>query len=109
MSVQVIAAKAANKEHRAWRWLRGRLGGQLYRPGCPTTRDSVSFARVCKGACRGPGGTPHAKYFLFSNVGPTHARKRDLPDLLEPDLHGLPGTVEPGPGDVLARPSTTTS
>ncbi len=74
VSVQVIAAKGANKKHRAWRWLRGRLGGQLYRPGRPTTRDSVSFARVCKGACRGPGGTPHAKYFLFSNVGPRHAR-----------------------------------
>jgi hypothetical protein len=34
-----------------------------------------SFARQCKGACRGPGGTPHAKYFLFDKVGP-HKRHK---------------------------------
>ena len=27
---------------------------------------------MCRGACRGPGGTPHAKYFLFKNVGAAH-------------------------------------
>ena len=75
VSVQVVAAKAANKDHAAWRWLRKRLGSKLYRPGRTWTSETVSFARVCKGSCRGPGGTAHAKYFLFDKVGPTHARK----------------------------------
>ena len=44
---------------------------RLYKPGQPETRDKVSFARECRGSCRGRGGTPHAKYFLFTNVG-TH-------------------------------------
>jgi hypothetical protein len=74
VSVQVVAAKGANKDHRAWRWLRKRLGQKLYRPGYPVTREMYSYARACKGACRGPGGTPHAKYFLFNNVGVRHAR-----------------------------------
>jgi hypothetical protein len=75
VSVQIVAAKAANRDHAAWHWLRDRLGQRLFRPGAKTTRDKVSFARVCKGACRGPGGTPHSKYFLFDNVGPRHTRK----------------------------------
>ena len=33
------------------------------------SRDTVSFARACAGSCRGRGGTPHAKYFLFDKVG----------------------------------------
>ena len=75
VSVQVIAAKGANKDHAAWQWLRKKLGQKLYRPGYPTTRETVSFARSCKGSCRGPGGTAHAKYFLFDRVGPAKARK----------------------------------
>ena len=75
VSVQVIAARAANRDHAAWRWLRRKLGSRTYVPGRKTTRDTVSFARACRGACRGPGGTPHSKYFLFDNVGRTHARK----------------------------------
>jgi hypothetical protein len=76
VSVQVVAAKAANgADHAAWHWLRARLGQRLFAPHRKTTRDVVSFARECKGACRGPGGTPHSKYFLFDNVGPQHARK----------------------------------
>lgn len=74
VSVQVVAAKAANRDHDAWRWLRRKLGSRLYVPGRRTTRDSVSFARQCQGSCRGPGGTPHSKFFLFDNVGRTHAR-----------------------------------
>ncbi|MET0837420.1 MAG: phospholipase D-like domain-containing protein [Marmoricola sp.] len=75
VSVQVVAAKAANKDHPAWRWLSRKLGQKLYRPGYPATRETVSFARSCRGACRGPGGTAHAKYFLFDKVGPAKARK----------------------------------
>ncbi len=73
VSVQIVAAKGRNKTHRAWRWLRKKLGQKLYRPGHPATRETVSFARACKGACRGPGGTAHSKYFLFRDVGATHA------------------------------------
>ncbi len=73
-SVQVVAAKAANRGSGPWRYLRKRLGGRLYKPGHPTTRDLVSFARQCRGACRGPGGTAHAKYFLFDRVGARRAR-----------------------------------
>ena len=74
VSVQVVAAKSANKDHAAWRWLRKRLGSRLYRPGHPSTASVSSFARQCRGSCRGPGGTPHAKYFLFDNVGASHKR-----------------------------------
>ena len=73
-SVQVVAAKAANKGSGPWRYLRKRLGRRLYKPGHPTTRELVSFARQCRGSCRGPGGTAHAKYFLFDRVGARRAR-----------------------------------
>jgi hypothetical protein len=68
VSVQVVAAQAPNKDHRSWRWLRKHLGSKLYRPGYPTSQDTVSFARTCRGACRGLAGTAHAKYFLFDKV-----------------------------------------
>ena len=71
VSVQIVAAKSPNRSNKPWNWLRKRLGAKLYRPGYPDTRDTVSFARTCRGACRGAGGTPHAKYFLFHKVGPS--------------------------------------
>ena len=74
VSVQVMAAKTANGDHGAWKWLRKRLGSRLFRPGHPDTRDTYSFARQCRGSCRGYGGTAHAKYFLFDNVGSRHTR-----------------------------------
>ncbi len=69
VSVQVMAAQTANGDHGAWHWLRKRLGTNLYKPGHPITRDTYSFARQCRGSCRGYGGTAHAKYFLFDRVG----------------------------------------
>ena len=69
VSVQVMAAKAANKHNRPWKYLRKHFGGTLARPGHPATANTVSFARQCRGSCRGPGGTAHAKYFLFDKVG----------------------------------------
>ncbi len=75
VSVQVIAARAPNRDHAAWRWLRKRLGSRLSRPGYPSTGRMFSFARECRGSCRGPGGTPHSKYFMFDNVGAAHVRK----------------------------------
>jgi phosphatidylserine/phosphatidylglycerophosphate/cardiolipin synthase-like enzyme len=74
VSVQVVAAKAANTDHQSWEWLRKRLRSRLFRPGHPVTGPMYSFARECRGACRGPGGTPHSKYFLFDNVGAGHLR-----------------------------------
>ena len=106
-SVQVVAAKAANKGSGPWRYLRKRLGGRLYKPGHPTTRDLVSFARQCRGACRGPGGTAHAKYFLFDRVGARRARHH-LQHLDEPHpdrLHRQWNQAQV----MKSRASTTTS
>ena len=74
VSVQVVAAKAANKGSGPWRYLRNKLGQKVARAGHRGSRDMVSFARQCLGACRGPGGTAHAKYFLFDRVGPKRVR-----------------------------------
>jgi phosphatidylserine/phosphatidylglycerophosphate/cardiolipin synthase-like enzyme len=74
VSVQVVGAKAANKHKRPWKWLKKRFGSRLTRPGHPETANTVSFARECRGSCRGPGGTAHAKYFLFDKVGRTRQR-----------------------------------
>ncbi len=72
VSVQVVAANSANDESGAWKWLKGQFGSRLYQPGNPQTRDMVSFARECRGSCRGRGGTAHAKYFMFTNVSTAH-------------------------------------
>jgi hypothetical protein len=72
VSVQIVAAKARNAPNPQWRFLKRKFGSRLARPGQPSTVNQVSFARECRGACRGRGGTPHAKYFLFTNVGRTH-------------------------------------
>ena len=74
VSVQVIAARRANRHHPAWRWLRHRLGSRLAHPSVAQSADRVSFARQCRGSCRGRGGTPHAKYMLIDKVGPTQTR-----------------------------------
>jgi hypothetical protein len=72
VSVQILAAKGPNKRHRPWKWLRKRLPHSLYRAGHPETISRWSFARHCRGSCRGRGGTAHSKYLLFSNVGAYH-------------------------------------
>ena len=74
VSVQIMGAATANTEYAPWQYLRRSLGAYLYRPGHPETAEEYSFARQCRGACRGSGGTPHSKYFLFDNVGSGHAR-----------------------------------
>jgi len=74
VSVQIVAARQANKDHKQWKYLKQHLGQRLYIPGKAGSRDKVSFARECSGACRGPGGTAHAKYFMFDNVGSGHTR-----------------------------------
>ncbi len=73
-SVQVIGARSRNSDSNSWRWLKRSLGSRYYKPGVPGSSERVSFTRDCAGACRGRGGTPHAKYFLFDNVGYAHKR-----------------------------------
>src|SRR6476620_5522651 len=74
VSVQIVAATTANVESASWAWLKRQLGAARYVPGHPETTETQSFARQCRGACRGRGGTPHSKYFLFDNVGSSHQR-----------------------------------
>lgn len=74
VSVQIMAAKTANNKSKTWKQLKRALGTSPYKPGHPETADRWSFARECRGACRGRGGTPHAKYFLFDLVGPHQSR-----------------------------------
>ena len=74
VSVQVVAAATANVESASWTWLKRQLGAARYVPGHPATTETQSFARQCRGACRGSGGTPHSKYFLFQDVGANHQR-----------------------------------
>jgi len=71
-SVQIMAAATANTDYKPWKYLQRHLGARLYRPGHPETKDTYSFARQCRGSCRGSGGTPHSKFFLFDNVGASH-------------------------------------
>jgi PLD-like domain len=68
VKVTVIAARSVNNdgEHPAWPALRA----ELNQPG----DTSGSHAWECSGACRGAGGTAHAKYFLFNDVGSYHRR-----------------------------------
>jgi hypothetical protein len=74
VSVQVMAAASRNKTERGWKLLKRKLGARYYKAGVPNSSDKVSFARQCRGACRGRGGTPHSKYFLFNNVGSAHVK-----------------------------------
>ncbi len=66
-SVQIVAAKGINEEknYKAWADMKTALNGS-------STDDD--FARECTGACRGTGGTPHQKFFLFDDVGSRHRR-----------------------------------
>ncbi len=72
VSVQVLAARTPNKGSKAMGYLRARLHTKLYHTGHRETRDRWSFLRTCKSSCRGGGGTPHSKYYLFTNVGSRH-------------------------------------
>lgn len=73
VSVQVVAARSINELTLYQPWiapdgLRQSLG--YHRDPVPAALldDDHSWAHDCKGACRGPGGTPHSKYFLFDDV-----------------------------------------
>ena len=68
VKVTVVAAKSINNdgEHPAWPAMRDELNQPL--------DDTGSAAVECSGACRGPGGTAHSKYFLFNDVGSMHRK-----------------------------------
>lgn len=72
VSVQVVAAAGRNAPNPQWRFLKKSLKQKLYPKGKPALINQSSFARQCRGSCRGKGGTPHAKYFMFTNVGNAH-------------------------------------
>ncbi len=72
VSVQILAARTPNNGSPAMGYLRRNLHTKLYHTGHKETRDRWSFVRTCKSSCRGGGGTPHSKYYLFSNVGSRH-------------------------------------
>jgi hypothetical protein len=74
VSVQIMAANKANRGHKAWQLLRKKLGGNYYKAGVANSSEKVSFARQCRGACRGSGGTPHSKFFMFNDVGSNHTK-----------------------------------
>jgi hypothetical protein len=74
-SVQITAAASRNKGDKAWRFLKKNLGQRYYKAGVAGSAEKVSYARDCRGACRGSGGTPHSKFFLFDNVGASHKRR----------------------------------
>ena len=95
VSVQVIAARGPNRDHRAWRWLRHRLGARPTNPSVRQSADRVSFARQCRGSCR--GGRHAARQVHADRQGrAVPGAPRGHPDLDEPDQAGLPGAVEPG-------------
>ena len=74
VSVQVMGAADVNKTHPEWGFLKRRLGTKYYNPKVSGSSERISFARQCNGSCRGHGGTPHSKFFLFDNVGSSHVR-----------------------------------
>lgn len=69
VSVQIIAARGVNAEenYRPWSSVRSFLRTH---PGDAHIRGTSSrnYAYECSGACRGRGGSPHSKYFLFTDV-----------------------------------------
>ena len=71
-SVQIIAARGINA--------RGVDGKGPYKPWYQVRnflrnwgKNTNSYGWECGGACRGSGGAPHSKYFLFNNVGSAHS------------------------------------
>jgi len=70
VSVQVVAAASINNDglHPEWPSLRSAIGTSV------SNDPDASFATQCSGACRGPGGAAHSKYFLFEDVGSGHHR-----------------------------------
>jgi phosphatidylserine/phosphatidylglycerophosphate/cardiolipin synthase-like enzyme len=72
VSVQVLAARTPNKGSRAMGYLRSVIHTKRWKTGHIETADRWSFLRTCRSSCRGSGGTPHSKYYLFTNVGSRH-------------------------------------
>ena len=73
-TVRIIAAAGINQRenYRPWMSLKAAIN-RLKKSGA-TTPDPNNIARECSGSCRGGGGTQHAKFFLFDDVGDAHVR-----------------------------------
>lgn len=70
VSVQLLMAKSQRKHNPVF--------AKLHKSLPKTNRTAIhkrpgmrSWARVCRGSCRGAGGTAHAKIYLFSSAGHT--------------------------------------
>lgn len=65
--VQIIASRGINERegYKPWKSLKTALNTSA-------SRARGNWARECISACRGRGGTAHAKYFLFEDVGTRH-------------------------------------
>ena len=66
VTVQIIAAQGVNaeKNYKPWKDTYNYLNSKYAKYYNP-----ANYAVQCSGACRGAGGTPHSKYFLFTDVG----------------------------------------
>ncbi|HET7350692.1 MAG TPA: phospholipase D-like domain-containing protein [Marmoricola sp.] len=62
--VRIIAARNINRtqNYQPWKSLKAYLNS-------PAQRQRGNWARECSGACRGAGGAPHSKYFIFKDMG----------------------------------------
>lgn len=62
--VRIIAARNINRtqNYQPWKSLKASLNS-------PALRRRGNWARECSGACRGGGGAPHSKYFIFKDMG----------------------------------------
>jgi PLD-like domain len=71
-TVRIIASKGINQRenYRPWKSLKSAIS----RLKSYSTPDPNNIARECTGSCRGGGGTQHAKFFLFDDVGNSHVR-----------------------------------
>jgi len=74
VTVRIIAAQSINQEahYKPWLSLRQAINHTMKGRGWSQVDKAHNIAAQCKGACRGSGGTPHSKYFLFNNVGSNH-------------------------------------
>ncbi|MGN0062671.1 MAG: phospholipase D-like domain-containing protein [Nocardioides sp.] len=48
---------------------KGLASGNRRKDGTMRPKNRRSYAKLCAGSCRGPGGAAHAKYFIFSKSG----------------------------------------
>ena len=89
--------------------LKGQFGSRLYRPGNPQTRDMVSFARECRGSCRGAAAPPMRSTSCSPTSSTAHTPHIVIQSSMNLTPMGYQRPVEPGRGQPTTRASGTTS